>query len=102
LTRAITGTSSVSRNARPPKPPGRAAAQYSSPFACAGEHDAAHLLVPLDGRPDAHQLGFRRLVEGIHAVRPVDRHPRDVALHDEADGHDSTLSVRKAAMRSAA
>ena len=32
LTRAITGTSSVSRSAMPPKPPGRAAAQYSRPL----------------------------------------------------------------------
>ena len=31
LTRAITGTSSVSRSAMPPKPPGRGAAQYSRP-----------------------------------------------------------------------
>ena len=33
LTRAITGTSSVSRSAMPPKPPGRGSAQYSSPLA---------------------------------------------------------------------
>ena len=32
MTRAITGTSSVSRSAMPPKPPGRAAAQYSTPL----------------------------------------------------------------------
>ena len=34
LTRAITGTFIVSRSAMPPKPPGRGAAQYSSPVIC--------------------------------------------------------------------
>ena len=65
LTRAITGTSSVSRSAMPPKPPGRGAAQYSRPLdrrilhvgadaegalAGAGQHHDAHVAVAARGR----------------------------------------------------
>src|SRR4029450_5326803 len=68
----------------------------------AGEHDAADLVVAFDGRPDAHQLDLRRLIDGVHAVGPVDGDARDVVLHREADGHDSTLSLRSSAIRSGA
>ena len=48
------------------------------------------------------QLGFRRLVDGVHAVGPVDGDARDVVLDGEADAHETTLALRSSAMRSGA
>ena len=118
LTRAITGTSSVSRNARPPKPPGRAAAQYSSPVllplcfmsapvqkarspapvsttqrTCSSCSMAAQMRI--NSASDASSMAFMRSGRSIVT--------RATWFFDvEADGHDSTLAVRKAAMRSGA
>ena len=110
LTRAITGTSSVSRSAMPPKPPGRGAAQYSSPLepraalhvgagaegalAGAGQHDDADVAVPLDRLPDPHQLGFGRLIDRVEAVGPIERDPRDMVVDGELHAHETTPALR--------
>ena len=87
LTRAITGTFSVSRSAMPPKPPGRAAAQYSTPliagFFRSAPAQKARSPAPVstttrtsssrfDRGPDALQLGLGREVDRVHHLRPID------------------------------
>ena len=114
LTRAITGTSSVSRSAMPPKPPGRGSAQYSSPLAPlppfmsapvaegalagAGQHHArarrgrarSSLQIVCSSR-------FGRRVDGVEHLGPVDRDAGDVVRRPRRGSASRGRSVARAA-----
>ena len=113
LTRAMTGTSSVSRSAMPPKPPGRGIAQYSRPdgaaaalhvgagaegaLAGAGQHDARGCrgrasIAPRSSCSSRSVVG----VDGVQHLRPVDRDPRDV-VGDRRSGPASGRPSRSGA-----
>ncbi len=111
LTRAITGTLSVSRSAMPPKPPGRDAAQYSTPLRfevffrsapAQKERSPAPVSTttrtssrPLDVVPDADQLGLGRQVDRVDHLGPVDGDRGDV-VRDFVDARSCAAPPRSA------
>ena len=104
LTRAITGTSSVSRSAMPPKPPGafmrpifEAAARREPPFMSApAEKARSPAPVSTTTRTSRSasiaaqmrlQLALGRRVDGVQHLGPVDGDARDVVGDGETDRH---------------